>query len=524
MGRKKPKHVTGPTPNVRNAGDPDDDSAELRRQLALKDQQLEQMQQQQHLMQLQMQAQMSQLQKDMDVKIKEQMETLRFTQRINATLLSSKENPFAICIQRWTRGWLARRLFTKRMTALILLQSMVRPLPTQLSWKATQVASIKIQTFWRGFQARKNLACHIAAAICIQRFTRGSQTRRSSHCKVEAIKSIQHVGRGFIARCYFIRARAAAILIQATTRGHSLRRPQLFAMLHRKHARLEREKDDELHRLRSELATKDAQNQELIVDNQRLQKAVDDSTLIRSLWSLVAKDLDSVIEAQCCPITHEPIKKAMLCSEDKHIYEETAIKKWINDRGTSHATSPLTRERILYQNLKSVSGWEGIPTSVSDLLESLNDADAVPFSMWRIPDFLELANNPYAGGIISQSGTLRFEIPHVLSKHRYSFKLTMTVSEDRKHVGLFFGLDISHGDNLQWPMAHGTVTLTVMNPENTTSSTAITIDVGVVGSIWGIRHAFTWSEVSKWTLGSDLVIGASYKVSERLTVIPEVTH
>ena len=158
-----------------------------------------------------------------------QQEQLKFQQRVIATMTTSPNNPFAICIQKWVRGHNAKRAACRRHSAIVALQCMVRRRRAEEQLLSAVRAATIIQSHVRTRAAMRNLHCSITAVIRLQCATRRRLAMKLRRNAISAAGCLQWAARGMLVRHSFLRFRQAALTIQRIVRGHSMRRPKSHA-------------------------------------------------------------------------------------------------------------------------------------------------------------------------------------------------------------------------------------------------------------------------------------------------------
>jgi len=426
---------------------------------SLQDQQLQQMQSM-------MEQKMQEMQSSTEAKFKLQ---LQFTQKVNATLLTSKENPYAIRIQTWVRRWLAQRLVRGWLRSVELLQSVFRGRLAAIKFKRTQAAIVLIQSSMQRLFARAHLRKHINAATVIQRVGRGLISRATFKRKLAAVLTIQHFARGLLPRLKLNRSRSAAICIQRVARGHATRRPALFGKLYHRHAAVAEEAEDLRIELVCERKRRDEREQRLEQENAALHNKV-----LRAVdvWDSIQKGsefIQSGFGLGDCPITCEPIQQPMFCNVEGHIYEKSAIEKWVRE----NQRSPMNRQAVRQggvggqRDLVAVNGLSEIRESIPQQMASILQDDSCVFvasGFW----------NAIGGDDVDgshrrevESGEMRFASDN--ARHRYSFKLKLqrrATPGCRDDVGPYIYLQPGPDpSSLEWPIK-GVFTFSIQTLEH----------------------------------------------------------
>ena len=180
-------------------------------------------------------------------------------------------NAAAIAIQRYARGWLAKRNFKIAMRAVITIQSAVRGyMSRQVAESLRQNrAAILIQTQFRGFCARKMLREAIWATITIQRAWRTycKQRKELAAARENAAIAIQSHWKGYMAHTEFKRFRYGVVKAQNLWRCKLARRELLKRRIEaRESSKLLQDKQDlekKLDEMRDLMAKLQGQRSEL---------------------------------------------------------------------------------------------------------------------------------------------------------------------------------------------------------------------------------------------------------------------
>ena len=143
-------------------------------------------------------------------------------------LRTDKLNGAAVTLQRFGRGFLARRSFARARAAVVTLQAGVRGWLARARARSLRQAKAanRIQAAWRAAAARAELKAAVAAATRIQAAWRGAESRRQTR-DVRAWRAaiaIQAAWRTHVARRQWAKARGAAVAIQCAWRSKAARR------------------------------------------------------------------------------------------------------------------------------------------------------------------------------------------------------------------------------------------------------------------------------------------------------------
>lgn len=135
---------------------------------------------------------------------------------------SDKHKKSAIIIQKYLRGYPARKQFKEARTSTIELQSLIRGylIRNKIQKEKENNGAILIQSLIRGYIARTRFSSAVTLLTELQSIIRGSRLRNAVHDNVlsKAAISLQSAGRGYLARNEAKRIRRAAVVIQACTR------------------------------------------------------------------------------------------------------------------------------------------------------------------------------------------------------------------------------------------------------------------------------------------------------------------
>lgn len=146
---------------------------------------------------------------------------------------SDKHKKSAIIIQKYLRGYPARKQFKEARESSIKLQAAIRGflVRDRIQKDKERDAGILIQSLVRGDAARRRLTNAVNSVVELQSRIRGSSLRNNIHRNQvnRAAVTIQSLSRGYLARKNAQKIRRAAVVIQSTTRRHLAK--QEFAKL-----------------------------------------------------------------------------------------------------------------------------------------------------------------------------------------------------------------------------------------------------------------------------------------------------
>jgi septal ring factor EnvC (AmiA/AmiB activator) len=267
----------------------------------------------------QMQQQMQQVEAQQHL-IMEQHEAEISSLRTSMARVAENPTKIHITLQRVARGFFGRQRCKRIMRHV----------------------AVQCQSIGRGGMVRRELSMQSTMATRIETVWRSrSQCRVHAHT-LKSMLSLQRIIRGWLGRQQVERKQHAAIRIAAAFRCHTARLPEVHGRLHREKTQLDASKvllEAHNRRLTSELEQRSAQKEHYQQKHNELLGTIDGSIL-------------------SCPITHQQMVDPVLCTADGYRYERAAITQWINSKGTS----PMTRTAMSLSNLipdcpKAISDW-----------------------------------------------------------------------------------------------------------------------------------------------------------------------
>ncbi|TID30042.1 hypothetical protein CANINC_001411 [Pichia inconspicua] len=225
---------------------------------------------------------------------------------------SDKHKRSAIIIQKYLRGYPARKQFQEARSSSIKLQSVIRGflIRHKIEKEKQRDAGVLIQSLVRGDVARKRLTDAVNSVVELQSRIRGCLLRNNIHRTQinHAAVTIQSISRGYLARKQARKIIRAAVVIQSTTRRHLAKRE--FAQL-----KAEAKSLNKLQEVQYSLENK------VIELTQSLSSKIEDNA------KLVAEMTALQVLVQKTKTDHESLKNKSLNFENEHlakvaVYEE----------------------------------------------------------------------------------------------------------------------------------------------------------------------------------------------------------